>query len=170
MNSIMSLILDQQDYYFLNECLQLAEEALQAGDKPFGSILVSDKGEVIAKARNRVNEKNQLSHPEYELANWALDHLTPEERKKTVMYTTNEHCPMCAGAHAWANIGTVVYLSSGKQLGLWLKELNLPESPIHFLPIESIVKDIVVKGPAEGIWLEKIKNLHFQYYKNQQSK
>lgn len=156
--------LTEKDLSFLNRCLELAEEALNAGDKPFGSILVSENGEVLAEARNRVNEKNLLAHPEYELSNWALDNLTLDQRKSSTLYTSGEHCAMCAGAHAWSEIGTVVYISSGKQLGEWLKELNIPEAPIQFLPIQHIVKNIIVKGPADGELLEKIKQLHLRYY------
>lgn len=154
----------EQDISFLNRCLELAEEALNAGDKPFGSILVSENGEVWAEARNRVNEKNLLAHPEYELANWALNNLTLDQRKKSTLYTSGEHCAMCAGAHAWSEIGTVVYISSGKQLSEWLQELNIPEAPIQFLPIQHIVKNILVKGPANGELLERIRQLHFRYY------
>ena len=156
--------LTQQDISFLNRCLELAEEALNAGDKPFGSILVNEKGEILAEARNRVNEKNVLAHPEFELSHWALEHLTLDQRKKSTLYTSGEHCAMCAGAHAWSEIGTVVYISSGEQLGQWLTEFNIPESNIHFLPIQHIVKNIQVKGPAEGDLLERIKQLHLRYY------
>lgn len=156
--------LTEQDISFLNRCLELAEEALNAGDKPFGSILISENGEVLAEARNRVNEKNLLAHPEYELSNWALDNLTLGQRKNSTLYTSGEHCAMCAGAHAWSEIGTVVYISSGKQLGEWLQELNIPETPIHFLPIQQIAKNIIVKGPADGELLERIRQLHFRYY------
>ncbi|SCY19525.1 MafB19-like deaminase [Nonlabens sp. Hel1_33_55] len=104
---------------YMKLCLSLAQESLDAGDEPFGSILVNSAGKVIATKRNRVNEINALFHPEIELARWALNHLTLEERKTTVMYTTGEHCPMCAAAHGWSAVGTLVYLASGKELKQW---------------------------------------------------
>ena len=33
---------------YLKRCVALAEEALKAGDEPFGSVLVSRDGEVLA--------------------------------------------------------------------------------------------------------------------------
>lgn len=162
--------LNDRDLKFLNDCLSLAREALNAGDSPFGSVLVSADGRALAKARNRVNELNALAHPEYELASWALDNLNHEERKNATMYTSGEHCPMCAAAHGQAGIGSVVYLASSEQYQQWRKEMGAPESPIRFYPIEKIVKDIHVKGPATGELIGQIKNLHLQYFNLLQQK
>ncbi len=149
----------ENDLKHLAQCLSLAEEALKAGDKPFGSLLVNAKNEVIATARNRVNELTALAHPEIELAQWAAENLSAEQRKQTTMYTSGEHCPMCAAAHGWVGLGTIVYLSSSKQLGEWLEDVQMP---IRFYPIEEIVPGITVKGPAKGELVEKIKKLQLK--------
>lgn len=156
----MNKNLTSTDKYFLTLCIDLAEEALNAGDRPFGSILVDKDGNILAQARNKVITHHALSHPEYVLAAWALDNLTKEQRQESTMYTSGEHCPMCAGAHGMASIGTVVYAASGRQFNEWLEENNIPLSPINLLPIEEVVKDIIVRGPAEGELLERIKRLH----------
>ena len=146
--------------HFLALCIDLAEEALKAGDKPFGSILVDNEGNILAQARNKVNTLNDLAHPEYELAAWALNNLTKEQRQKCTMYTSGEHCPMCAGAHGMSGIGTVVYAASGSLYNEWLQEFDGSLPLINLIPIEDIVKDIIVRGPAEGDLLERIKSLH----------
>lgn len=151
--------LTETDLIHLKQCLALAEEALRAGDEPFGSILVNAEDEVIATARNRVNELTALAHPEIELAQWAAENMSAEERKQTTLYTSGEHCPMCAAAHGWVGLGIIVYLSSAEQLGEWLKNVSMP---IRFHPIEKIVPNIVVKGPAHGELLEKIKTLQLK--------
>lgn len=148
------------DEKYLRRCLELAAESVEAGDEAFGSVLVNAAGEIIAEARNRVNEKTILAHPEIDLAYWAAENLSEEERAKTTMYTTGEHCPMCSAAHGWVGIGTLVYLSSAQQLGEWQKEHHLPDAPIHFLPVEEIIKNVEVRGPAEGELLKEIKKLH----------
>lgn len=148
------------DKYFLMVCIDLAEEALRAGDKPFGSILVNKAGNVLAQARNKINTLNALAHPEFELAAWALDNLTKEQRQECTLYTSGEHCPMCAGAHGMAGIGTVVYTASGQQLNEWLQEFDIAPPLINLIPIEDVVKNIIVRGPAEGELLERIKKLH----------
>jgi tRNA(Arg) A34 adenosine deaminase TadA len=161
--------LTSTDIEHLKLCLNLATKAVAAGDKPFGSILVNSDNQVIAQARNRVNELTPLAHPEYELALWAAENLSAEERRKTVMYTTGEHCPMCSSAHGWVGLGTIVYLSSAQQLHQWLKEMKIPPSPIRFYPVEEIIKDIQVRGPASGELLDKIKELHQAYYNKHSS-
>lgn len=157
--------LSEKDVKHLNRCLELAKEALDAGDKPFGSVLVNENNQVIAEARNKVNELNALAHPEFELAQWAANNLSAKERKRTIMYTSGEHCPMCSAAHGWVGLGTIVYLSAAKQLVGWLEEINAPKSPIKFIPIQDIITDCKVKGPAEGEMLTKIKELQLAYYK-----
>ncbi len=84
-----SVELSENDLKHLEQCLLLAKEALDAGDEPFGSILVNQENKVIATARNRVNEKNVLAHPEIELAHWGVDNLSKEELKNSTMYTIN---------------------------------------------------------------------------------
>lgn len=157
--------LSEIDLEHLQRCLELAKEALDAGDKPFGSILVDEKNNVIAEARNRVNELTSLAHPEYELAKWAAENLPEAARKKTTMYTSGEHCPMCSAAHGWVGLGTIVYLSAATQLMKWLEEVNAPKSPIKFIPVQDIIVDCKVKGPATGELLSQIKELQQAYYK-----
>lgn len=156
----MAQQLKHSDEKYLRRCLELAKEAEEAGDEAFGSVLVNVNGKIIAEARNRVYEKTILAHPELDLAYWAAENLSAEERTTTTMYTTGEHCPMCSAAHGWVGIGTLVYLSSAQQLCEWQKEFNLPAAPIHFLPVEDIIKNVEVRGPAEGELLKEIKKLH----------
>ena len=152
--------LKKTDRKYLQRCLELAKDAVDAGDEAFGSILVNEAGEIIAEARNRVNEKTILAHPEIDLAYWAAENLSADDRAQTTMYTTGEHCPMCSAAHGWVGIGTLVYLSSAKQLGEWQKKFDFPSAPINFLPVEDIIKNVAVRGPGEGDLLDEIKKLH----------
>lgn len=160
----MNRDITKADKHFLSLCIDLAEEAFKAGDSPFGSILVDNGGNILAQARNRINELNALAHPEYELAEWALNNLTKKQRKESTMYTSGEHCPMCAGANGMAEIGTVVYAASGQQLTEWLQELDASPPLVNLIPIENVVKQIIVRGPAKGNLLERIKNLHIRLH------
>ena len=88
---------------------ELAEAAAERGDRPFGSVLVRDD-EVVREASNRVvTESDVRRHPELHLAYLAQREFTPEERAETVMYTSTEPCPMCAGGLRYAGLGRIVY-------------------------------------------------------------
>src|SRR5690606_19127819 len=155
--------LREEELKHLQRCLELAEEALKAGDQPFGSVLVDENNKVLAEARNRVNELSHLAHPEIELTHWAAENLTAAQRKKTVMYTSGEHCPMCATAHGWLGLGKIVYIHSAAQLGAWLQEWEVPPPPVSFYPVNKLVPGIAVKGPVPQL-LERIRELHRRYY------
>src|SRR3712207_8514694 len=70
-------------------------------------------------------------HPEFAIARWAAEHLTPDERAAATVYTSGEHCPMCAAAHAWVGLGRIVYASSSAQLVSWRAELGVPPAPVR---------------------------------------
>lgn len=151
--------MDERDLKHLRRCVELAREALDAGDEPFGSLLVSADGEVLKEDRNRVADGDHTRHPEFELARWSARHLPPEDRAKATVYTSGEHCPMCAAAHAWVGLGRIVYAASSKQLSLWLTELDAPPAPVNSLPIGEIAPGVRVEGPAPELASE-IRELH----------
>lgn len=154
----------ESDIPFLERCLELAEEAVKAGDQAFGSILVSKNGEILAEDRNRIMQLTRLAHPEYALAKWAAENLSIEERANTTMYTTGEHCPMCAAAHGWAGLGTIVYLSSSAQLAAWFDENNIPKSPVATIPVQEIIHRVEVRGPAGGVLHDRLYALHYAHF------
>ncbi|WP_166982998.1 nucleoside deaminase [Paramicrobacterium fandaimingii] len=142
----------EQDRERLRRCIELAREALEAGDEPFGSILVDAAGEVRFEDRNRVVETgDHTRHPEFAIARWASEHLTPEERKDAVVYTSGEHCPMCSAAHAWVGLGRIVYASSSAQLVSWLAEWGVPGGPVAPHPITDIAPFLPVAGPVDDL-------------------
>ncbi|SCD55170.1 tRNA(Arg) A34 adenosine deaminase TadA, partial [Streptomyces sp. di188] len=132
----------------LRRCVELAAEALEAGDEPFGSVLVSEDGTVLAEDRNRVASGDRTRHPEFELARWAAAHMTPQERAAATVHTSGEHCPMCAAAHAWVGLGRVVYVASSEQLTSWLAEWGVPAPPVRPLPVSAIAPNVTVDGPV----------------------
>lgn len=151
--------MNETELRHLRRCVELATEALEAGDEPFGSVLVGGDGSVLAEDRNRVGSGDQTRHPEIELARWASAHLSPEERAAATVYTSGEHCPMCAAAHGWAGLGRIVYVSSSEQLTDWLGELGVPGPPVRALPIRDVVPGLMVEGPVPGL-AEQVRALH----------
>lgn len=152
-------MITEQDKLHLRRCIELAADALEAGDEPFGSVLVDGKGQVLREDRNRVNTVDATYHPEIAVAKWAAQNMTADARAKAVVYTSGEHCAMCAAAHAWTGLGRIVYISSAKQLGEWMAEMGVQSSsPLADLSIQEIAPSIPVSGPIAGLD-EEIKAL-----------
>ncbi|WP_324652348.1 nucleoside deaminase [Georgenia sp. H159] len=136
------------DLDHLRRCVDLAREALEDGDEPFGSVLVAAGGQVRFEDRNRVKDGDRTRHPELEIARWAARHLTADERAAATVYTSGEHCPMCAAAHAWVGLGRIVYASSSAQLSEWRTEWGVAPGPVRPLPVNEVAPGVPVDGPV----------------------
>ena len=147
---------------YLRRCVELAAEALEAGDEPFGSVLVAADGDVVAEDRNRIAGGDRTRHPEFELARWAVENLSPAARAAATVYTSGEHCPMCAAAHAWVGLGRIVYVASSAQLAAWLAEWGAPPAPVRPLPIREIAPGVDVQGPIPEL-VEEVRELHRRF-------
>ena len=147
------------DLAHLRRCVDLAREALEAGDEPFGSVLVGPDGSVLHEERNRTGAGDQTRHPELDLARWAATHVAPDERGSCTVYTSGEHCPMCSAAHAWVGLGRIVYAGSTAQLTAWRHAMGLAPGPVLALSINEVAPGLRVAGPAPELSHE-LRELH----------
>ncbi|WP_445478803.1 nucleoside deaminase [Lysinibacillus irui] len=158
-------MIQETDVMHLKRCIELAKNALDAGDEPFGSILVAANGEVLSEDQNYVSGGDHTQHPEFALARWAAENMSPEERSTATVYTSGEHCPMCAAAHGWVGLGRIVYASSSKQLAQWLKDMGISStSRVRNLSIQEVIQDTIVEGPVAEL-AEQVHQLHRQFHK-----
>ena len=152
-----------EDLPHLRRCVELAAEAVAEGDYPFGSVLVAADGRVLAEDRNRENTADDATrHPEFDLARWAAANMTAAGRAGATVFTSGEHCPMCAAAHAWVGLGRIVYVSSSEQLTAWLAELGVPPPPVRPLAIREVAPGLTVQGPVPGLD-EQVRELHRRF-------
>jgi tRNA(Arg) A34 adenosine deaminase TadA len=151
--------ISDHDLERLRRCVELAREALDDGDEPFGSILVDGDGATLYEDRNRVKDGDHTRHPEFAIARWAVDNLTPDDRARATVYTSGEHCPMCSAGHAWVGLGRIVYATSSEQLTQWRAEWGAPPSPVAALPITTVAPGLDVDGPAPEL-TDAMKALH----------
>ena len=156
------MTIDATDLAHLRRCVELAREALEDGDEPFGSLLVDAGGRVRVEDRNRVKGGDHTRHPELEIARWAPGHLTPAERAEATVYTSGEHCPMCAAAHAWVGLGRIVFAVSSAQLTAWREEWGAARSPVLPLPVDEVAPGVPVDGPAPELEAE-MRELHHRH-------
>lgn len=138
----------ETDREYLRRCVELAREATEADDEPFGSVLVDANGRVLFEDRNRVSDGDPTRHPEFAIARWAAEHVPAGERAACTVYTSGEHCAMCSAAHAMVGLGRIVYAPSGDQLRSWEREWGLTAPVVMApLPINAVAPKIPVAGP-----------------------
>ena len=106
----MGVPVAEADLMHLRRCVELASEAVDAGDFPFGSVLVAGDGRILAEDRNRENSTGDATrHPEIDLARWAAANLTAEQRAAATVFTSasTAQCarPRTPGS-AWAASST----------------------------------------------------------------
>lgn len=97
------------DERHLRRAVELARQALAAGDRPYGAVLVDAGGAVLAEGRNSTVSTGDLTaHAELN----AVRAGTRPVMAGATMYASGEPCAMCSGAMAWAGIGRVVFGAS----------------------------------------------------------
>lgn len=157
------MMISDKDLLYLRQAVNLAKKALDHGDQPFGALLVSKDGDVLFSDHNHVKDGDHTRHLEFEIAKWAMQNLSLEDRKLSTVYTSGEHCPMCAAAHGWANLERIVYASSTKQLVKWLSEFGLKPSNVKPLSLEMVLENTIIEGPVLSFESE-IYNYHKAFY------
>ena len=151
--------ISEADLVHLRRAVVLAREAGEAGDAPFGSVLVDGAGiERFADRNREVSSGDATRHPEFEIARWAAAHLTPAERASATVYTSGEHCAMCAAAHAWVGLGRIVFAASAAQISSWRETLGGPPAAVAVLPIAAVAPGLVVEGPVPE-FVDEVRSL-----------
>lgn len=155
--------MDDIDRRHLARCVELAGQALAAGDEPFGSVLVAADGTVLFEDHNHVAGGDRTQHPEFAIARWAAVQLPQAERASATVYTSGEHCPMCAAAHAWVGLGRIVYATSSAQLTAWFTEWGVAPGPVAPLPIGQVAPGLPTDGPCPEL-ASRVKELYRQCF------
>ena len=154
--------MNETDLRHLRRCVELATQALEVGEAPFGSVLVSADGNVLFEDHNHEYAGDATQHPEFAIARWAAQNMTPRDRAAATVYTSGEHCAMCSAAHGWAGLGRIVIASSTEQLTEWRAAMGLKRGPVAALPIKTVLPDAQVDGPALEL-ADEIHALHRRF-------
>lgn len=113
----------------MTRALELAREALDAGEVPVGAVVVQN-GEVIGEGRNDREstnrfdghaEINALREASAKVGSWRLDGCE--------LFATLEPCPMCAGAIVAARISRLVFGARDPKSGACGSLYNIVEDP-----------------------------------------
>lgn len=108
----------QDDLYFINKALELANKAIDEGiGGPFGAIIVY-KGKIIGSSSNTVyRDFDPTAHAEVMAIRDACRNMKVHKLEKCTLYTSCEPCPMCFSAIYFAKIERVVYATTHKEAG-----------------------------------------------------
>ena len=119
---------------WMAQALDLAREALEAGEAPVGCVIVRD-GAVVGRGRNRrEGERTALGHAEIEAIAEACRTLGGWRLTGCALYVTLEPCPMCAGAILNARVPVVCYGTRDDKAGCCGSVLNLFEERFNHKP------------------------------------
>jgi tRNA(adenine34) deaminase len=103
----MAVGMNAEREHLMSRALDLAREAGDAGDHPYGTVLVTSLGTVAE--RNRVVSTNDLTaHSETMAIRAATAAWGLAAPSGGVLVTSYEPCPMCLGAILEAGIGELV--------------------------------------------------------------
>lgn len=96
--------------------MQLAIEAAQKGDAPYGAVIVKNN-EVVAVAHNTVMQDcDPSAHAEINVIRSVTTQIQSASLEGYSIYTTGEPCPMCATACVWTGISEIFYGASIQDL------------------------------------------------------
>jgi tRNA(Arg) A34 adenosine deaminase TadA len=122
-------------------------------------VLVSGEGKVLFEDHNHTSGGDHTRHPEFDNRAVGSDSHDAGTARTGGVYTSGEHCPMCAAAHGWVGLGKIVYAASSAQFAQWVGEFGGGTGPVKTLPIEAILVSPEVEGP-EPTLTERLRSLH----------
>jgi tRNA(adenine34) deaminase len=110
MSAAAEQALDEHDALYLRRAIELSALARMRGNRPFGAVIATADGQLLAEAINsNVESGDCTAHAEVN----ALREATPKHPRELLatatMYASGEPCVMCAGAIFWSGIPRVVY-------------------------------------------------------------
>ncbi len=109
--------MDQRDEIFLRRAIQLAKEAREKGQEPFGAVLMKNN-EIVAEEGNQIYA---LSDPTAHAENTLIRDYCQKHQIMNLegygLYCSTEPCMLCCGAVFWAHISKVVFSVSQRMLG-----------------------------------------------------
>jgi tRNA(adenine34) deaminase len=107
----------EADHRYLRYALMVAERSRDHGDRPFGAVLVSNRGRILIEAENIENVTHDCTgHAETRLLAQASQQFPRHLLAYCTLYASAEPCPMCAGAIFWSGVGRVVFGLSNDRL------------------------------------------------------
>ena len=98
--------------------LEEARAAAMRGEVPVGAAVIGPRGQLVARAGNRMRElADPTAHAEMLALRAACRALGTERLEGHALYVTLEPCPMCAAAIGFARIARLYYGAADPKSG-----------------------------------------------------
>lgn len=102
--------LGEADALYLRRAIELSSQTAGRGNRPFGAVVVSNRGAVLGEAWNNNAETGDCTgHAEVNALRIASTAHPREAFTGATLYASGEPCVMCAGAIFWSGIRRVVF-------------------------------------------------------------
>lgn len=99
----------------MRRAIAVSENSVRTGGGPFGAVIASKDGEIIAEASNSVTiDHDPTAHAEVNCIRKAAAKLGTFDLAGYDIYTSCEPCPMCLGAIYWAHLDKIYYANDRK--------------------------------------------------------
>lgn len=149
--------MDVQEH-FARQAIELARQARLAGNHPFGALLAVD-GKVTLTAQNTVNtDRDPTAHAETNLVTQAIRQLSPDQIRRSVLYTSCEPCAMCVGKMYWAGIRALAYALPAEELAaLAGRDFLIPCTELFARAAEKVI----ISGP---LLLSEAREVHLGFW------
>ncbi|MES2281010.1 MAG: nucleoside deaminase [Pseudomonadota bacterium] len=103
-------LLNDRDSSYMGKAIAWAHTARERGNRPFGAVIVSTDGELLAEAYCNTSETGDCTgHAETNAVRLASSTISRETLQAATLYSSAEPCVMCAGAIFWSGIGRVIF-------------------------------------------------------------
>jgi len=119
----------EQDQFYMQRALQLAQQAADLGEVPVGAVIVRD-GQVIGEGWNRpISGHDPTAHAEIMALREAAAQVGNYRLVGAELYVTLEPCTMCAGAIVHARIERVIFGTTEPKAGALVSNQQLFDQP-----------------------------------------
>ena len=94
----------------MRKAIELSKENVENGGGPFGAVIATKEGVIVATGVNRVTTScDPTAHAEVAPIRPAAGLLPAFDLSGYEIYTSCEPCPMCLGAIYWARLDKMYY-------------------------------------------------------------
>ena len=93
---------------FVEAAFEMRERAIDAGDYPYGAVVVREAG-IIGRGAARIRERGWSGHAERVAMRAAQERLGREDLSDCVLYATSRPCDSCRRAAAQAKLARMYF-------------------------------------------------------------